>query len=212
MAFWVLGLLYIGERKHKRRKNKQRQIAEMPRKIVFVGVGWKKWILAKTAKIAKHFLWLEGEQRAFRQHYLCWETVLFQVFSKNRKHYKNRGFSRHTGKPKILVCFEKGCFWKGSLKGCLLSVIHKSCALLKHYFRTVFSKHSLCRKKGVSCRRQKFTINSGLCFNMPFLFGVFLNVWFGVVDCVLCVCVCVCQASLELKSASGGTLSLSPRD
>ena len=53
--------------------------------------------------------------------------------------------------PKNHLSFGKmGCFWKGSLKGCLRSVIHTSCGLLKTQFYGVFSKAQFCREKGVS--------------------------------------------------------------
>ena len=54
------------------------------------------------------------------------------------------GVSRHRRKPKMHILFKKGCFWKGPLKGFLLSVIHKS---------IFFSRTQLLQRIG--CKLQK---------------------------------------------------------
>ena len=88
------------------------------------------------------------------------------------------------------ILFEKRCFWKGPLKRVFtLSVIHKSCALLKTLFYSVFSKIQLLQRIGCKLQKKERTCikNSGLCFSMqkggfkPFFFDFF--VWFGFCDC-----------------------------
>ena len=63
-----------------------------------------------------------------------WKMVLFQCPFKVTKHYKNRGFSRHSIKPEMALLVAKVPFWVFTRKGVLLSVIPKSCALLKTLF------------------------------------------------------------------------------
>ena len=135
-------------------------------KTLFALGKWKKGIFVNTVCFGNMVLF-----------------VLYQSWSTT----KNRSFSRHRGKPKIHHLFEKGCFSKGSLKGFLLSVIHKSCALLKTLFCSVLSKTQIlqrigCKQRSVA-QNMILTKNSGLCFsmqegvlNLPFCFFVWS--WF----------------------------------
>ena len=101
------------------------------------------------------------------------------------KHYKNMGFQQ--------------CFQKGSLKCCLLSVIHRSCVLLKTLF---LQQNTAFAEKGCKLQNNRILpITSGLCSNMHK--GVFLVLVFC---CMLglgllvawCLCVFVCFVALML--------------
>ena len=63
-----------------------------------------------------------------------WKMVLFWVPIQVTKHYKNRGFNGHRGKPKMALLVAKVPFWVFPRKGVLLSVMPKSCVLLKTLF------------------------------------------------------------------------------
>ena len=82
-----------------------------------------------------------------------WKMVPFLCPFKVTKHYKNMGFSRHRGKPKMALLVAKCHVGKGPRKGALLSVIHKSCALLKALFIVFSAKHSC--KEIKECKSKK---------------------------------------------------------
>ena len=103
------------------------------RTIVLFGCLLTNLFVAKMtdfSQIGKHYLCSEGKKRAF--------SLTFFDHTKITKRYNNRGFSRHKENP-------KWHFW-----GILLSAIHKSCALLKTLFYSVFSKAQVSRNKSVS--------------------------------------------------------------
>ena len=73
-------------------------------------------------------------------------------------------------------------FGKGPRKGVLLSVIHKSCVLLKTQFYCVFSQTQLCRNKECKLKIHKFTKKYGVvCQHTKrcFLFVFFVFGWFS---------------------------------
>ena len=97
-------------------------------------------------KIGKHYLCSEGKKRAFSLQLSVfgkWSFFLwpFQV----TKHSKNRGFSRHRGKPKRDLWLQKCHFGKGPRKGSYYLWCLKAVLCWKHYIYSVFSKTQLCR-------------------------------------------------------------------
>ena len=69
-------------------------------------------------KIGKHYLCSDGKKTRIFVATICfWKMVLslwpFQV----TKHYKNRGFSGHKGKPKMALLVAKVRFCEGASKG-----------------------------------------------------------------------------------------------
>ena len=88
-------------------------------------------------------------------------------------------------------------FWEGASKGALLSVIPKSCFLLKNRFFIVFSaKHSFAEIKECNLKKQKFTKNRGClptCKKVFFLF----------VFCCLVVLFFLCAFCLDKKKQKG---------
>ena len=142
---WVFGkicalfvfVFFAGKSKNMRKWKGKFQ--KRPRKIVFFWVVVKKNVffckMSFFRKIGKHYLCSDSKKKA---HFCCNYLFLgygpflrpFQV----TKHYKNRGFSRHRGKPKMALLVAEVPFWEGASKGALLSVIPKSCALLKTLF------------------------------------------------------------------------------
>ena len=126
------------KRKHektgKQKKNKKKQ-----KNSVFVVVVNKNGPFYKNVifrKIGKYYLCSEGQKRcAFSlQLSVLGKWSFFWCPFKVTKHYKNRGFSRHGGKPKMALLVAKVPFWVFPRKGVLLSVIHRCCALLKTLF------------------------------------------------------------------------------
>ena len=64
-------------------------------------------------EIGKHYLCSEGQKkvRIFVATICFWKMVLFWCPFKVTKHYKNRSFSRHRGKPKMALLVAKVPFW-----------------------------------------------------------------------------------------------------
>ena len=123
-----------------------------------------------------------------------WKLVLFFCCPfKVTKDYKNWGFSRHRGKPKMALLVAKVPFWEGASKGALLSVIPKSCAPPKRLFFTCFQQSTALQTwKSVTWKKQTFTKNRGLLAKMQkgvflvcFSFLVVLFFFFSV---FLCFC------------------------
>ena len=131
-------------------------------------------------KTGKHCLCLEGKEKTQR----FFASICFHKITKE---CKNRGFSRHRGKPKMAFLVSKMPFWKGASRGGLLSLIHKSCALLKTLFLMCFQKkHSLAEIKRSKLKKHKFTKIGGClptCKKVFFvlfvclLFGGFVFSW-----------------------------------
>ena len=125
----------------------------------------------------------------FRCNYLFWENgPFFGAHSKVTKHYKNRGFSRHGGKPKMALLVAKVPFWVFLRKGVLLSVIHKSCALLKTLFYSVFSKHSFVDMKECNLKKKLPKIGVVCQCKKVFWGYVFFAFWWS---CFFVACVFV---------------------
>ena len=144
-AFCLSFLCWI---KQKRKDEKmEKENFKSAQQIVFFGGCEEKWSfllkwhflekLANTICVRK-----VKEERIFVATICFWKMVLFWCPYKVTKHYKNRGFSRHRGKPKMALLVAKVPFWEGASKGALLSVIPKSCALLKTLFIVFSAKHS----------------------------------------------------------------------
>ena len=129
-AFFVFCLFYVEERQRETEENtKTGKLQKIAQKNCVLGVGGEKD--GNLLKLA-----FSGEL----QNIVCfgrWKKAFSLTLSvpslvfKITKHYKNWGFSGHMGKPKIHFLFEKGVFLEGVSKGLVLSVIHKSCVLLK---------------------------------------------------------------------------------
>ena len=102
--------------------------------------------------------------------------VLFCAHSKSPNTTKIGVSAGTWGKPKMTLLVAKVPFWEGASKAVLLSVIPKSCVLLKTLFYCVFSEHSFAEIKECNLKtKQKFTKNRWVFANM---FFVFLFVYF----------------------------------
>ena len=140
MCTFCFCLFMLEKEKEKTWKKWKKKISKKKQKNCVLGVVVKKLIFfVRTSffrKIGKHYLCSEGQQkvRIFVATICFWKMVLFWCPFKVTKHYKNRGFSRHRGKPKMALLVAKVPFWVFTRKGVLLSVIPKSCALLKTLF------------------------------------------------------------------------------
>ena len=127
---YLFCLFYVGERQT---ENKEKtKIVKLPRKIVFGGGGEKvffpKSVIVKNCKTRFVFGKWKG---AFSSKL---SVLVFFVASKNPENNTETGASAGTWgnqKPPFLA---KRVFLEGVSKGCLLSVIHKSCAPLKTLF------------------------------------------------------------------------------
>ena len=180
------------------KKKWKRKISKKKQKNSVFGWLWRKcFFFVKMSffrKICKHYLCSDGKkQTRIFVATICFGKVVFFFWPfQVTKHYKNRGFSRHRGKPQIALLVAKVPFWEGAPKGLLLSVIPKSCVLLKNTIFIVFSaKHSFAdmreqkkmTKIGVVCQ------NGQRCFFGPFWgFGGFVF-WVS-----LCFCASVLYA------------------
>ena len=117
-----------------------------------------------------------------------WENSPFYVFvNKNIKHYKIGASAGTWGKPKNHLLWRKGLFRKGPLKGCLLSVIYKSCVLLKTLYYSSFSKSKVFAEKGLSCKSTNMVDQHA---KRCFFFLVACLVWGGWLHGIL-LCFCV---------------------
>ena len=105
------------------------------------------------------------------------------------KHYKNWGFSRHRGKPRMALLVAKVPFWEGAPKGVLLSVC------------IVFSaKHSFADMRQCNLKKtNNFTkIGGGLPECKKVFFGSFLGVLV-----VFFVSLCFCAFALYTIAQNG---------
>ena len=138
------------------------------------------------------------KQRAhFRCNYLFLENGPFLCPFKVTKHYKNRGFSRHKGKPQMALLLANVPFWEGGSKGGFtICDTKKLCSAENTIFYSVFSKTQLADMKECNLKKTtKFTKNKGLFAKMPksccfcqfFCFLVVLSFF------PLCFCACVLQ-------------------
>ena len=143
---------------------------------MFFGWLWRKMVffvkMSFLGKIGKHYLCSEGAH--FRCNYLFLENAPF--------------FGAHSKSPNTTKI---GVFTR---KGVLLSVIPKSCALLKTLFYSVFSKTQLCRHERLQLeQKQKFTKNRGClpkCKKVFFWYVFFAFWWFCFLLPVFLSCVC----------------------
>ena len=176
----IIFLCWKSNKKGKQ-KTKSKRSPKMPRKkrkcFWVVGEGWilpkmdfwKHW---KTLTLLDDF-----EKKGFRCTELFWPFSGFGGFQKT-KHYK------------------KGS-WNGCRKGVSLSVMQKSCALLKTLFWKCFQQNTtIAEKEGCKLHKnRKTTKNSGLSFK---LYKECLIGW--LVCCMLCFERWLCGVSVLLCS------------
>ena len=161
-------------------------------KTVFLGWLWTFLVkMAFCGKIGKHYWCSEGKKLAFsltlavlgKWYFFLWPYEL-------TKHYKNRGFSRRRGKPRMALLVAKVPFWEGVSTGVLISVMHKSCVLLKTPFLSVSANHSFAEIKECKLQKRQMYQKLGVvcqhakrCFLFVFLFVVLwlLSLCFGSV-------------------------------
>ena len=161
LHFLFLSFLCWRNRNRKKKKKKKNGKGQKhPIKIGFLRWSCKNVKIKKNgffAKIAWHYLCQEGRKNAhFRAHYLFWPKNVFGPKTvQTRKNYKNSGFSGNCPKPKMTPFFGKRCFLTWVKKWVLLTVFLKSCVLRKHYFYSVFRKHSFSETKYVCWTKQK---------------------------------------------------------
>ena len=132
-----LFLFYVGEKR--KMKQTERNISKIPENSV---LGCFE-LFAKMAffrKLGKHWLCSEGKNAHFRWHSLFFWKWYFSLWPYNHQTLQARG------KIQMARLVAKVPFWKGPPKGFLLSVIHKSCALLKTLC-LLSAKHSFAEMK-----------------------------------------------------------------
>ena len=162
------------------------------------------WVVAKKKsfllewhflkKIGKHYLCSEGTKNAhFRCNYLFFfeNGPFFGALEiKVTKHYKNRGFSRHRGKPKMALLVATVPFLGFPSKGGLYYLWYLEAVLCwKHYFYSVCSNTALQTWKSVTWKKNTKTIRGCLpkCKKL-FFRSVFLVFWWF---CFFFLCVFV---------------------
>ena len=121
----------------KKRKYERHGKRKLQKKTCWGGCEQRKCYVQKW-----HFLKNWQTLMVFGRYKKCAFSLQLSVFGngpflcpfKVTKHYKHRGFSRHRGKPKMALLASKMPFWERASRGALLSVMPKSCALLKTRF------------------------------------------------------------------------------
>ena len=117
-------------------------------------------------KIGKHYLCSEGKKNAhFRWHHLFLENVSFLWLYQITKHYKNRGFSKHKGKPKMALLVAKVPLWEGA------SAIHKSCVLQTPIILRFQQNAALQKNKSVSWKTTEIYQKLVVCKRVFFFEG-----------------------------------------
>ena len=124
--------LCVGDTKHKRKKNNKKKLQKKCAEKIGGRIGFcPKNVFRETAE---HYLCLKGE----KSHFVCatcfGKSVLFCLLQRNQKTLLKYGFHQAHDTTKKTIFWAKRCFRKGSLKGCLIFVIHKSRALLQTLF------------------------------------------------------------------------------
>ena len=122
----------------------------------------------------------QGRRNAFSSTLSVFGKRHFCDHTKSPDTTKYRGFSRHRGKPKMAFWFQKCHFGKGPPNELWLSGIHKSCALLRTLFYSVFSKHSFAEIK--ECKLK--------CRHLPKIGGLLPTCGGGCIFCCFFLCVC----------------------
>ena len=137
MCTFCFCLCYVGERKRENMKNMEKRKVQKQKteKLCFLGGCEQRRCFCRNG--------ISFEKKAntlcvrkVKTHSIFVATICFISLCpfKVTKHYKNRGFSRHRGKPKMAFLVAKVPFWEGASQGASLSVIPRSCALLKTLF------------------------------------------------------------------------------
>ena len=150
--------------------------------VFFVKMAfWGKW--ANTICV-----WKVQKRRIFVETICFGKMVLFWCPFKVTKHYKNRGFSSHRGKPKMALLVANVPFWEGAWKGLYSLWYLKAVFCWKHDSYSVFSETQLCRNKRVQLEKQEKIPNTGGCLptckKVFFLFVFFVVWWFWFSLCV----------------------------
>ena len=149
-ALFVFGFCWKKKKRKYEKIEKKSKSQKPPRKLCFWWLwsfflqNWHFW------KMDKHYLWSEDKEK-------CVFSLQLPVFGKwhffniqNHQTLQNLGVSAGTGEnPKWHFRFQKCHFGFSPRKGVSLSVIHKSCVLLKTLFYGAFSTTQLCRNKRV---------------------------------------------------------------
>ena len=84
------------------------------RQVFWAAVNKRFFVkMASFRNIGKHYLCLEGKKTRTFVDTICFGKFhLFLWAYKITKHYKNWGFSRHRGKPKMALLVAKVTFWE----------------------------------------------------------------------------------------------------
>ena len=160
-TFCFLSFLCWRKKKRKHAKIGKQKVQKTPRKIVFWGWLWTKMVLfwmSFLRKIGKHYLCSEGQKSAhFRCNYLFWENGPFLVPIQSHQTLKNRGFSRHGGKPQMALLVASAILGFPSKRGFTICDTQKLCSAENTIFIVFSAKHSFVDMKECSLKKkQKF--------------------------------------------------------
>ena len=134
----------------------------------------KKWIFSKN--FLTLFVSGREKKRAFSWHYLFWPKFFGPKQCKPGNTIKIGVSAEIAQNQKLHLFFEKGVFLTWVKKWVLLTVLLKSCVFWKHYFYSVFSKHSFSKAKPVCWKKGKLWKIEG-CFGI-WQHGFFLGLSF----------------------------------
>ena len=143
--------LFLLKRKRNMKKKRKGKFQKTSRKIVFLG-GCEEFVFCKTGifeKWTKTICVRKVKKNAhFRCNYLFLESGIFVTIQNHQTLQK--GVSAGRGEnPKWHFWFQKCHLGFSPRKGVSLSVIHRSCVLLKTLFYDVFSTTQPCRNNRV---------------------------------------------------------------
>ena len=161
--FFVFVFFMLDEAKEKRWKNMDKEnFKKKPRKTMFFGWLWRKKVffvkMAILEKPAKTICAQKAQKTRIFVATICfWKMVLFLCTFKITKHYKNRGFGRHKGKPKMAQNGTFGCksamLGRGLKGGFTICDTRQLCSAENTIFIVLSAKHSFADMKECNLKR-----------------------------------------------------------
>ena len=116
--------------------------------------------------------------------------VLILWTYKITKHYNNRGFSMHTGKPQMALLVAKVPFWEGASKGVLTTCDTQKLCSAENTIFIVFQQTQFCRNRSVSWKNKNWVLFANMQKGVFVLF--FLYFW-----CLVFFALCSCSLFFE---------------
>ena len=105
------------------------------------------------------------------------------------KHYKNRGFGKHRGKPQMALLVAKVLFWEGALKGVFtIFDTQKLCSAENTIFKMFLAKHSFAEIKECKLKQSRNLSKNWGC--LPTCKKIFCLFWCFGFSSLFCSFLC----------------------